>query len=66
MQSTGEMKEDTGNLRPRFQQLITKYADSRSKAFNLYSGSGRFRISAGDTDCRYFVFSTVPPNKRLI
>jgi len=63
MQSIGEMAEDTGNLRPKFQQLITKCADSRSEAFNLYSGGGRLRISAGDTDCRFFVFCTVPPNK---
>jgi hypothetical protein len=66
MQSIGEMEEDTGNLRPRFQQRITKYAaDSRSKAYNLYSGGGRLRIPAGDTDCRYFVVCTVPSNKRL-
>jgi len=63
MQRIGEMEEDTGNLRPRFQQLIIRYADSRSEAFNLYSVGGRLRISAGDTDCRFFVFCAVPLNK---
>jgi hypothetical protein len=65
MQSIGEMEEDTGNLRPRFQQRITKYTDSRSKARNLYSGGSRLRIPPEDTNCRYFVFCTVSPNKRL-